>query len=100
MKVITRGKVRVNEEAKPYDFKFCKTVCIDLHTKRADIMGEGSDNDIPVIFLEPNEDSIHLDEKTNEELTEITFPEFKGWSILLADVQKYTLFITFVKYEF
>ncbi len=96
MNIVSKGKVEVNSKCMAYFFKKTKVIMIDLHTKRAEA-GIGYDNNnIPMIFLCPTEDSVHLSKSKNE-FTELSFPEFKGWRILTAQVVKYNLYITFVK---
>ena len=94
MNIVSKGKVEVNER-EPYFFKKTKVILVDLHTKRAET-AICSFNDIPAILLSPTEDSVHLSKSKNE-FTELSFPEFKGWNILTAQVVKYNLYITFVK---
>lgn len=97
MKIISEGKVKVNEinKGNPYFFEKTKVMLIDLHTKRAEV-GIMYSNNIPHISLCPSEDSVHLVESKNE-FTDISFPEYEGWMILMAQVVKYSLYITFAK---
>lgn len=94
MKITSKGKVEVNKR-EPYFFKRIQVLLIDLCTKRAEV-GILYHNDIPTILLSPAEDSVHLSKSKNE-FTELSFPEFKGWIILTAQVVKYDLYVTFVK---
>lgn len=74
-------------------------VCMDLETERARTSGTGfGGGDPPNVFLEATEGSIHLHkEKSRDEVTVVSFPEFVGWTIFMADVSRYTLSLTFLK---
>ena len=96
MKVTQKGKIRVNIKAKPHKFKERQVLFIDLHSKRGEA-GIGSCGDIPYVWLSPNDESLHL-RKTKQEITEISFPEYKGWTIACAEISRYTLIVALIKY--
>lgn len=77
-----------------------KTISIDLKAKWAEINSTGSGiiENTPFIWLSYNKDTLHLNKKLKSDITELTFPEFKGYDILCSEISKYTLTITFVKY--
>lgn len=95
MEIITKGKV-IPSYNTYHTWKKAKTITIDLKAKRAEIFTQGGNGDIPVIILDYNKETLYL-EKNKLRLTEIEFPEFKGWTILVCCISKYSLTITFVK---
>ena len=97
MKVSRGGPIRVNKNCPIYEYKKTKVIIVDLNTKRAAVITGSNPGDIPFIALMIAEDTVYENKKAKKLSTEITFPEYKGWSILQAEVCKYCLAITFVK---
>lgn len=65
-------------------------ITVDLHSKRCEIAGYGGDGTTPVVWLDATEDSLHLHE-SNKGITEISFPEFKGWDIWCLSTGRYSV---------
>lgn len=69
---------------------------IDCSTKRGDVDGYGSCDDIPFITISINEDSMHYNTNTTKD-TELSFPTLKGWHLQMAEVSRYTLSVLLIK---
>ena len=69
---------------------------IDMRSKRAVLYGNGL-NDYPIILIGADEDTLNLKKGKEKELTEIAFPELRGWRIWTANISRYTLFICFTR---
>lgn len=79
----------------------CKdiVVCsVDVVTKNCGISATGSGDGVPCILLEATQKSspIHPKHKRGE-LTHISFPQYKGWSVWSSDLNKYTLRMCLLK---
>jgi len=94
---IKNGKVIANEIVD--EFKTTKVIQIDLKTKRAEV-DIGSDGQVPFLSLFPSESSVHLDKNAKSDFTFISFPEYSGWNILMAEVRKYSLYVVFTRDTF
>ncbi|MEN6549968.1 MAG: hypothetical protein ABFE07_28325 [Armatimonadia bacterium] len=64
-------------------------VTIDLTEKRMEVAATGSDEYVPLVDIDARPGAI----------TELLFPQFKGWDVWCAHVQKYHLAICFIKRE-
>lgn len=81
-----------------HKWRVSKTISIDLKAKRAIICSTGGDEkDIPNIWLSHTEGTLHLNKRAKSDITELSFPEFKGYTIMCSEISKYTLTITFIK---
>jgi hypothetical protein len=69
---------------------------VDMGTKRGKVGAWGSDDDIPLVSLEINDESIGYNTMARGP-TEVSFPEYKGWSVWAADWIKYTVSVCLVK---
>lgn len=74
-----------------------KAVVMDMDTKRGEIFSTRSDDFIPNITIGPTEDMVKAIKNKETELTEITFPDLKGWNIFCASISKYNISICFIK---
>ena len=72
---------------------------IDMRSKRCIIGATGSDGEVPLIMIDTNSESLHLKLGKEGELTEVAFPDFKGWSVWSADIARYTVAICLIKRE-
>jgi hypothetical protein len=70
---------------------------IDLESKYCDIIGFGSSDDVPTIYITTTDRSLHLNEKEENDTTNISFKVLNGWSIFSSELLKYTLSICFIK---
>ncbi len=72
---------------------------VDLKSKWCDILAHSvSENNCPVIIVYANERSINLNKEVDRRMsTNIEFPEYKGWSIFLAEITRYTLRVCLIK---
>jgi hypothetical protein len=95
MKVMIKGKV-IPSSNNYHLWKKSKTISIDLKAKRAKVEGYGSDNNIPFVWIGYDKNTLYIDNKYKNEITELSFKEFKGWTIMCVELSKYTLTITFV----
>lgn len=93
---ITKGKIIVNDGIIISKSEDIILVSIDLKSKYAKISSTGSDNDIPTISLEADEDTLYIDENSSYD-TEIYFPDFAGYDIWACLLGRYTLNICFYK---
>lgn len=98
MKIKSQGKVALSD-MKYYTLDNTITILIDLKAKRAEILGVGTHHEngesTPLISLSYSNETIYLDDSYNDNITEISFPEYNGYDILWANISKYTLTITF-----
>jgi len=79
-----------------------KIVCVQCETKRPVLEAWGnfsSDSGVgkPDICLGVDDNSLYYRKHKSWEMTNISFPELAGWSIISAHASKYTIFITLVK---
>jgi hypothetical protein len=91
---VDQGKLIVNSASAPP--VQCKLVYVDMRSKRGEVSGWGDDELVPFVLLFPTEDSLHLAD-SDQESTQISFPEMKGWSVEMADLGRYTLRVLFKK---
>ena len=97
MKMTMKGKV-IPTSNTCHRWKDSITISIDLKAKWAIIDCTGSNDDIPLILLSYDKETLHLT-KSKKDDTILEFPEFKGWDIMCSQISKYNLIITFVKLE-
>ena len=72
---------------------------VDMRSKRCIIGASGSDGEVPLIVIDTNSESLHLKKGNEGELTVVTFPDFKGWSVWCADIARYTVAVCLIKRE-
>jgi hypothetical protein len=73
-------------------------IYVDLQSKYCIIDALGSDYDNgPCIYIGINSGSLYLNTKLKKCCTLIYFPEFKGWDIFSANINKYTIAVTLLK---
>jgi len=95
---ITPGEIIVN-----HGVYFKKTpeiilVHIDMSSKYVICDSSGSDDEVPLIFLDADKNTLHTDKKYKGEFTQVKFPEMKGWNIFSYNsCGRYSIAITFVK---
>ena len=72
---------------------------LEMHSKRCEIVAMGSDADeTPVIDISAGDHGLHLDEsKPKDAITEVRFPDFKGWSIHSTSSGRYTIAICMIR---
>lgn len=90
MKITVQGKIKLSTMTR-VEWTDVKIISLDLKDKWATIEGTGSDEGVPLIILSQGE--------KDKSYTEISFPEYKDYTIIPVEVSKYTLFIGFVKYS-
>ena len=95
MNISKSGPFRISNRAY-HPYKQRRIISIDMDTKRGEVC-IGSNGNIPCVILFKSEGTCYENKKAKCEATEITFPEFKGWNICLAEISKYTLFVGFIK---
>jgi len=71
---------------------------INVDTSRCEVAADGSYRGIPVISIQTTENSsfLHPDFK-KEDITEISFPEYEGWSIWVSNIYTSNLAICLTK---
>lgn len=74
--------------------------CIDTKNKWGEISATGSnENETPCIVLQANENTTNIRKKnTTDDLTEIEFPEYSGWTIFCCSWSKYSVYVCMVKH--
>lgn len=78
----------------------CVLLSIDMRSKRCDVLGWGDSAGIPLVQVFAVDESLHLmDGVPRYAPTTIEFPEFKGWTVLSADIGRYTLRVYLAKEE-
>lgn len=95
---ITKGALRIN---RGYIWKKGKDITlllVDMHSKRGDIIAYGEENNAPELIIGANKDSLYLNNKlSHNSLTNIIFPELKGWTIIMANISKYSIYVCLIK---
>lgn len=67
---------------------------IDMRSRHCDVSCTGADGDVPLVLIEAYQHSSHLHKhKRWDEMTAISFPQHKGWLLLMATISKYTLHV-------
>lgn len=98
IKILHKGALVIN---RAFMHKKGKNVCavvVDMKSKRGDICSVGTDGYAPTIYVEAGEGSEYLNKKVKrDEMTEILFPDLKGWSVWSAMICKHSIYICFVK---
>lgn len=97
----TQGRILINTCSLLVDEEKVKVLEIDLHTKYAQVGAYGGDSDgVPNIVLGSSNDTIHMDpDETVFELTTISFPRFKGFDSVAADIGRYTCLVLLLDME-
>ena len=72
---------------------------IDMQSKRCNVTCAGSDADnVPVVMISANEYSSNLDgTKNRNEMTEVRFPQYPGWSVHSTGSGRYTISVCLTK---
>lgn len=97
IEIINQGRPRINFGGIKQKGYKVTAAFVDLHSKYCDIGGIIYYEDgCPGIIIDYNDRSIHFDE-SEEGLTEIKFPEFEGYDIWSAQINRYTLYLCFVE---
>lgn len=97
--VIMQGAPLVNEGWVVAEGKNVVALEIDLHSKRCEAGAKtsGGNPDIPGLFIDATEGSLHLGTEPRETPTWIRFPEYVDWRVWCADIARYTLNVCLVK---
>lgn len=97
-KVIHQGAMVINHG---YIYEHSENICaiaIDMKSKRGEVIGDGMDNGIPSVIIGANEESLKLHKtKPKDSMTEIEFPNHKGFTVWSAQISKYTIRVCLVK---
>lgn len=99
---ISTGRVRVNAGDIMRSGPGVAALSIDLHSKYAGVscIGSGGPDDAPCVYLEATADTLNVDESQPEDaLTELSFPDFPGWSVHSVWIGRYTLSVCLVSPE-
>lgn len=94
-KVIRQGKPIVNAAILWKNSNNMKLISVDLKSKYCEVMATSTDK-FPEICITTNENSLYL-LKRRGDTTIIGFPEFKGWTCIMAEISKYTLLALLIK---
>jgi hypothetical protein len=97
--VVRTGSIAVNADTAEVCERGPRIVAIevDLKSKRAGIYTEGTaDSGIPVVWLERTDETLHPTRLKRP--TCVSFTDFKGWRVYLAEVSRYMLRVVLVKY--
>lgn len=92
-----QGGIRVNSGFILEKSNSVVAIGIDMASKRGDVTGIISEDNIPGLLLDANEASLHLQNGKENESTEISFPQYKGWEVYCASISRYTLKICLIK---
>jgi len=97
-----QGAVRVSHAYGWREAAGIACIYVDLNSKRAEIAQTGwSLGEPPSVWVGANEDTLYVDEKVpRDELTEIQFPDYAGWSVFATDgPARYTLGVVLIRGE-
>ena len=71
-------------------------VHVDLQSKYCEVCSWGADDDVPVVMVCANGESLKLDPgQPADALTQISFPEYRGWQVASATAGRYTVTVVF-----
>jgi hypothetical protein len=99
-KVIRQGAPIVNFAVILSEHEDIALIDIDLKSKYCEAYSTGLEEDNPTITLMADENSLYLNRKyKRDDATEIWFPRYKGWTIYMAEIHKYTCSICLWKHE-
>lgn len=95
---IVEGALIVNHATLLHVGSTIVAIEIDMKSKRGEVIASGSNGECPVVVIAATEDSLNLDpQKPREEPTSIAFPQFKGWSLFVGELSRYTLYVCLTK---
>jgi hypothetical protein len=97
-RISIKGRVRINTCTLVVDEDNVKVLEMDFHTKNADSIAYGSSEGIPSIAFGYSENTLYLDD--GGEITEVEFPRFKGFSVIAADLGRYSCFVVLLKDDY
>jgi hypothetical protein len=97
--IIKQGAPIVNDGFVYREGKGIVAIHIDLCSKYCIIDATGECDSISSIYVGTDKRSIKLDESKNGEMTEISFPDYKGWDIWSATLARYTLRVCLINKE-
>jgi len=101
MEIEVQGKIVLQKLSPIFIYPKVFAIAINLKSKYGEVSTGSSweaGKITPYLSIEPCKDSMHL-KKTKIDATHITFPEYESWSILTAEVSRYTLNVVFWKLE-
>jgi hypothetical protein len=94
-RISIKGRVSINTCALVIDEDNVKVLEMDFHTKNADLIAYGGSSDgIPSIAFGYLENTLY------EEITEVEFSRFKGFSVIATDVGRYSCFVVLLKDDY
>lgn len=99
--IVQQGLPRATDRAAivPYGYgEGVVAIVVDLDSKRCDVQNDDFGEDgAPRVWIRATDISLHLTEYATNKYTIISFPEFAGWTVWLADISRYTLRVCLVK---
>lgn len=98
IKITNQGSPVINSGYIEHQSERAAVISIDLRSKHCYVFGTGSNfDDAPLIDISASDSSLHLmDGVAVDALTEITFPDYKGWKVWCASLSRYTLNVCLV----
>ena len=100
VKIDSQGAPMVDHGWIEQDGEKVVAIGIDMQSRCCEISATGADEDIPIVAIEAGESSWQLDpDKNRDELTCISLPEYKGWDVWVAHIQKSLLTLCLIKGE-
>jgi hypothetical protein len=109
--ILVQGKPVVNDAYIYRPGESVVAIGVDMRSKYCEVAAMGGDPDGPVVDIEATERSLYLadeildledlstEHSEQNDLTEIRFDEFQGWSVWSANIFRYTLAVCLIKNE-
>jgi len=93
---ITPGVARVSFAYLAHSSPDIACIEIDMHTKRAVVDGGESGGEFPVVCIGADDETLHLDTRATTD-TRVSFPDYPGWDVFLAECTRYTCRVVLVR---
>jgi hypothetical protein len=75
-------------------------IYVDMDSKYAEIAMHSGGLNYPRAWLMAGDSTLHLDnDRPRDDMTEIAFPDYPGWSIFAIDICRYTLSVVLLSPE-
>lgn len=72
---------------------------VDMKSKRCEVAAHTETwTHVPELWIS-GDNALHLKKGCERELTAVTFPEYRGWQVFLAEISRYTLRVCLVRRE-
>lgn len=91
-KIISQGGAIIESCSVVHSESDVIVLLLSMKTKYCDVLGSCND---PGVIIGISEYSIHIGE--NREMTEVSFPRYRGYEVVLADCSRYSCYVVLMK---